>query len=80
MLVEKNKWLIIQVNLFIIYFLVIYVVKNGCDKNLDISISQEEVEFISKENINLRMISAKDNIGIGELFKSIGKEFLNKYK
>lgn len=62
------------------FFLVIYVAKNGCDKNLDISISQEEVEFVSKENINLRMISAKDNIGIGELFKSIGKEFLNKYK
>lgn len=56
------------------------MVKNECDNGKDIDVSQSEFDFVSKENVNFRLISAKDNIGITELFKSIGKEYLNKIK
>lgn len=66
--------------LFYIYIIVICVVKNFCDNGKDINVTQEEFDFVNKENVNFRLISAKDDIGINELFKSIGKEFLNKIK
>ena len=52
--------------------------KSQCDNNKNFIPSPEALSLITKENLDFRSVSAKDNNGINELFMTVGKKFINQ--
>ena len=52
--------------------------KSQCDNNKNFITSPEALSLITKENLDFRSVSAKDNNGINELFMTVGKKFINQ--
>ena len=58
--------------------IIMYIVGNKCDLSEKEVVNEDEVrEYADKQNVSFYLTSAKNSIGIDELFDEIGKKYLS---